>query len=177
MQPAGLLAGWSSSTLQHASLPRLGLHAATHLPLVIASMSSSALRRGKNFYLLTKHLENCFGPGLSLLSLHSSIWRMAVPLYLRPKNACEIRNSSFIQMHHCCCKAGVADASRRLQPRRPELQFTTQGQGAGWAQMSWKGRLLFKCNMEVLGRRQEDSQPAPPHDELLDENLNFEANI
>lgn len=43
--------------------------------------------------------------------------------------------------------------------------------------MGWKGRLLFKCKMEVLGSRREDSSPALPSDELFDETLNFEANI
>lgn len=59
----GAVRGWAKG-LQHARLPRLGSHTAMHPPLVITSVSCSALGRENDFYLLTKHLENCFGPGL-----------------------------------------------------------------------------------------------------------------
>lgn len=76
-------------------------------------------------------------------------------------------------------EAGIApQASWRLQAGRPELQLTLRGQGVGWAQMSWKGRLSsFKGHMEVLDSSQESSWSASLLNELFDESLNFEANI
>lgn len=59
------------SHMQHARLPWLGSHIAVHPPLAITPMSCLALERVNYFYLLTKHLENCFGPGLSFsVSIH-----------------------------------------------------------------------------------------------------------
>lgn len=115
-------------------------------------------------------LRNHMWPvGCTFVTLHSgSRWKKtsAMPFYRQIPNSCFIQTQRRHRRLTWPCRHPTwLHPGHHMQTWTPG---TLWGWGMGWARMSWEGRLLFKCIMEVLGSRQRNSWPALLSDEHFD---------